>query len=70
MGFLARAVPRRFAATAQGALGTASGITQALAMALSGTLYANSGSLAYLAMAAMALVGFSLALLAARLSRR
>jgi PPP family 3-phenylpropionic acid transporter len=70
MGFLARAVPRRFAATAQGALGTVSGMTQALAMALSGALYANSGSLAYLAMAAMALAGFCLALLAARLARR
>jgi PPP family 3-phenylpropionic acid transporter len=69
MGFLARAVPRGFAATAQGAVGTASGIVMALATAVSGVLYAGVGSLAYLAMAAMALAGLALALLAGRLSR-
>jgi PPP family 3-phenylpropionic acid transporter len=69
MGFLARAVPRGFAATAQGAVGTASGIVMALATALSGVLYAGAGSLAYLAMAAMALAGLGLALLAGRLSK-
>jgi PPP family 3-phenylpropionic acid transporter len=66
MGFLARAVPRELSATAQGAIATASGIVMATATGLSGLLYAGSGSLAYLAMAAMALAGLSCALYAAR----
>ena len=66
MGFLARAVPRELAATAQGAVATASGIVMAAATGLSGLLYAGSGSLAYLAMAAMALAGLGAAQFAGR----
>jgi PPP family 3-phenylpropionic acid transporter len=70
MGFLARAVPRELAATAQGIVATASGIVMAAATGLSGLIYAASGSVAYLAMAAMSLVGLACALGAHRLSRR
>ena len=42
----------------------------AAATGLSGLIYAASGSLAYLAMAAMALAGLACALAAQRLSRR
>jgi PPP family 3-phenylpropionic acid transporter len=66
MGFLARAVPKELAATAQGLVATLSGIVTASAMALSGLVYASSGSLAYLVMAAMALVGLASALYAGR----
>jgi PPP family 3-phenylpropionic acid transporter len=66
MGFLARAVPRELAATAQGMVATVSGIVTASATAVSGLLYAASGSLAYLLMAAMALVGLLSALYAGR----
>ena len=66
MGFLARAVPRPFAATAQGTLATVSGIVSATAMAASGLVYAASGSLAYLVMAGMALAGLACALFASR----
>ncbi len=66
MGFLARAVPRPFAATAQGTLATVSGIVSATAMATSGLVYAASGSLAYLVMAGMALAGLACALFASR----
>ena len=57
MGFLARAVPRELAATAQGFVATWSGIVSASATFASGFVYAASGSLAYLLMAAMALIG-------------
>ena len=67
MGFLARAVPRELAATAQGFAATWSGIVNASATFASGFVYAASGSLAYLLMAAMALVGLSSALYAGRL---
>jgi len=66
MGFLARAVPRELAATAQGLVATVSGIVTASATAISGLLYAASGSLAYLVMAAMALIGLMSALYAGR----
>lgn len=66
MGFLARAVPREIAATAQGTLTTVSGIVMAAATGLSGLVYAVSGSLAYLMMAAMALAGLACALTAKR----
>ncbi|MEA3028396.1 MAG: transporter, family, 3-phenylpropionic acid transporter, partial [Alphaproteobacteria bacterium] len=69
MGFLARAVPRELAATAQGFAATWSGIVNASATVASGFLYAASGSLAYLAMAAMALAGLASALYAGRLWR-
>ena len=66
MGFLARAVPRELAATAQGVSATWSGIVSALATLASGFVYAASGSLAYLVMAAMALIGLMSALYAGR----
>jgi PPP family 3-phenylpropionic acid transporter len=67
MGFLARAVPRELAATAQGFAATWSGVVNASATFASGFVFAASGSLAYLLMAAMALVGLSSALYAGRL---
>ena len=70
MGFLARAVPRELAATAQGLVATVSGIVMASATGLSGLIYAASGSFAYLAMAAMGLAGFACALTAHNLLRR
>ena len=70
MGFLARAVPKDLAATAQGLLATVSGIVMAAATSLSGLIYAASGSLAYLAMAAMGIGGLACALIAQRLWRR
>ena len=69
MGFLARAVPRELSATAQGVIATATGIVMAAATGLSGLLYASAGSLAYLAMAGMALAGLCCALIAGRQSR-
>jgi PPP family 3-phenylpropionic acid transporter len=66
MGFLARAVPRELAATAQGFIATLGGIVTASATAASGAAYAASGNLAYLVMAAMALIGLFSALYAGR----
>lgn len=66
MGFLARAVPKELAATAQGAIATASGIIAASATGLSGLIYAQAGNRAYLLMAAMALAGLTCALAAHR----
>jgi PPP family 3-phenylpropionic acid transporter len=66
MAFLARAVPRELAATAQGFGATWSGIVNASATFASGFVYAASGSLAYLVMAAMALIGLTSALYAGR----
>jgi PPP family 3-phenylpropionic acid transporter len=66
MGFMARAVPRELAATAQGLVATWSGIVNACATFASGFVYAATGSLAYLVMAAMALVGLVSALAAGR----
>ena len=70
MGFLARAVPKDLAATAQGLLATVSGIVMAAATGLSGLIYAASGSLAYLAMAAMGIGGLACALIVQRLWRQ
>ena len=70
MGFLARAVPRELAATAQGLVATMSGIVMASATGLSGLIYAASGSQAYLLMAAMGVAGLGFALIAHRLARR
>ncbi|MEW6450877.1 MAG: MFS transporter [Pseudomonadota bacterium] len=69
MAFLARAVPRELSATAQGTLATAGGILTASATGLSGLIYATSGSLTYLVMAAMACVGGTCALVAHRIQR-
>jgi PPP family 3-phenylpropionic acid transporter len=66
MGFLARAVPKELAATAQGFAATWSGIVNASATFVSGFVYSASGSLAYLVMAAMALIGLASALYAGR----
>jgi PPP family 3-phenylpropionic acid transporter len=66
MGFLARAVPKELAATAQGFVATASGLVNASATLISGFVYAASGSLAYLVMAGMALIGLTSALYAAK----
>ena len=68
MGYLGRAVPRDMAATAQGLVATVSGIVTASAIGLSGVLYAASGSLAYLLMSMMTLIGLVSALYAARRS--
>lgn len=67
MAFLARAVPKDLAATAQGMVATLSGIVIAAATGLSGLIYAASGSLAYLTMAAMGVAGLICALAAQRL---
>ena len=67
MGFLARAVPRELAATAQGFAATWSGVVNASATFASGFVFAASGSLAYLLMAAMAMIGLSSALYAGRI---
>jgi PPP family 3-phenylpropionic acid transporter len=69
MAFLARAVPKELSATAQGTLATAGGILTASATGLSGLIYAASGSLTYLVMAAMACVGGACALVAHRIQR-
>jgi PPP family 3-phenylpropionic acid transporter len=68
MGFVSRAVPADFGATAQGYLAVALGLVMAAAMGISGVLYARWGSLAYGAMAAVAAVGGLFALAAHRLS--
>jgi PPP family 3-phenylpropionic acid transporter len=70
MGFLARAVPRELAATAQGLVATASGIVMAVATGLSGLIYGSAGSLTYLMMAGMGIAGFACALAAHSLLRR
>ncbi|MBI3435144.1 MAG: MFS transporter [Proteobacteria bacterium] len=64
--FIARAAPARMAARAQGAISVALGLAMALAIALSGLLFARFGSLAYAAMALMALAGLACALAARR----
>jgi MFS transporter, PPP family, 3-phenylpropionic acid transporter len=68
MGYLARTVPKELAATAQGYVATLGGIVTASATAISGVAFAASGSLAYLVMAAMALLGVASAVFAARRS--
>lgn len=66
MGYLARAIPKERAATAQGLIATVSGIVTASATTLCGLIYAASGSLAYLLVAGMALIGLCCALYAGR----
>jgi PPP family 3-phenylpropionic acid transporter len=68
--FLARHAPSAQAATAQGYLAIASGVTMAGAMALSGVLYRDFGSVAYAAMALMAIAGGACGLVAHRLRRQ
>ena len=68
LGFMARAAPADFGATAQGYLAVALGLMMAASMGISGVLYAHWGSLAYGAMAATAAAGGLLALAAHRLT--
>jgi PPP family 3-phenylpropionic acid transporter len=57
LGFVARHAPAGQGATAQGYLAIAIGVTMAAATGLSGWLYGNFGSRAYLAMALAAVAG-------------
>lgn len=66
MAFMARGVPREIGATAQGFVATGSGLVNASATLASGFVYAATGSLAYLVMAAMAATGVLCALYAGR----
>ncbi|HKA79886.1 MAG TPA: MFS transporter [Xanthobacteraceae bacterium] len=61
IGFIARAAPAALGATAQGYLAVAQGVAMAVAMGVSGLLYARWGSLAYAAMASVAAAGGLLA---------
>jgi PPP family 3-phenylpropionic acid transporter len=67
MMFLMRSAPEGGRAAAQGDIATANTLVMAAASALSGALYGAGGSLAYLAMAALAATGAACALVAARL---
>jgi PPP family 3-phenylpropionic acid transporter len=69
LGFVARAAPAEFGATAQGYLAVAQGLVMAAAMGVSGVLYAHSVSLAYGAMALAAALGGVFAVVAHRLGR-
>lgn len=67
MHFIARAAPADYHATAQGLYGAFSGgMVMAVAMAASGSLYAEYGGSGYLAMAACGAAGAALAVLLAR----
>jgi len=66
MMFLMRSAPEGSRAAAQGDMATANTLVMAAASALAGTLYGAGGSLAYLAMAAIAGLGAGCALVAAR----
>jgi PPP family 3-phenylpropionic acid transporter len=70
LGFIARAAPDRLGATAQGYLAAALGLVMAVAMGISGVLYARFGGLAYGAMALTAAAGGLSALAAHRLWQR
>jgi MFS transporter, PPP family, 3-phenylpropionic acid transporter len=61
LGLMTRTVPPEIGATAQGYLAVALGLVMAAVMGLSGLLYARWGSLAYGAMALVALAGGLLA---------
>jgi PPP family 3-phenylpropionic acid transporter len=70
LGFIARTTPPKLGATAQGYLAVALGLVMAASMALAGVLYARWGSLAYWAMALLAVAGGVCALAARRLASR
>ena len=70
LGFIARTIPPKLGATAQGYLAVALGLAMAASMALAGVLYARWGSLAYGAMALLAVGGGVCALAARRLASR
>jgi PPP family 3-phenylpropionic acid transporter len=69
LGFVARAAPMEFGATAQGYLAVALGLVMAAATGISGVLYATSVDLAYAAMALAAALGGAFAVAAHRLAR-
>jgi MFS transporter, PPP family, 3-phenylpropionic acid transporter len=69
IAFIARAAPPEIGATAQGYFAVAQGLMMAVAMGLSGVLYARYGNLAYLAMALTAALGGFSALAAGRFLR-
>jgi PPP family 3-phenylpropionic acid transporter len=68
LGFVARAAPAQFGATAQGYLAVALGLVMAAATGASGVLYATSVELAYWAMALAAALGGLFACAAHRLA--
>jgi MFS transporter, PPP family, 3-phenylpropionic acid transporter len=68
LGFIARTIPLKLGATAQGYLAVALGLVMAASMALAGVLYARWGGLAYGAMAVLAAAGGVCALAARRLA--
>src|SRR5262249_28308571 len=68
LGFVARAAPAQFGATAQGYLAVALGLVMAAATGVSGVLYASSVDLAYGAMALAAALGAAFAVAAHRLA--
>jgi PPP family 3-phenylpropionic acid transporter len=70
LAFVVRAAPAEIGATAQGYLAVAQGLAMAVAMGISGVLYARYGSAAYGAMAVAAGVGGVCALAGGRLWRR
>jgi MFS transporter, PPP family, 3-phenylpropionic acid transporter len=69
MQFLGQHAPEGSRATAQGDIATANSLMMAAASALAGVLYGASGSLAYAAMAVLALAGAGFAAASARLIR-
>jgi PPP family 3-phenylpropionic acid transporter len=69
MMFLSQNAPEQSRAAAQGDIATANSLMMAAASALAGVLYGTSGSLAYVAMAALAVGGGGFTFLAARLMR-
>jgi PPP family 3-phenylpropionic acid transporter len=70
LGFIARTIPPKLGATAQGYLAVALGLAMAASMALAGVLYTRWGGLAYGAMALLAAAGGVCALAARRLASR
>jgi PPP family 3-phenylpropionic acid transporter len=68
LGCVARAAPAEFGATAQGYLAVALGLVMAVAMGVSGLLYARSPGLAYAAMTLTAAAGGLCAFAAHRLT--
>ena len=68
LGFIARTAPADLGATAQGYLAVALGLVMAIAMGISGLLYARWGDLAYGAMALAAAAGGLFAFFAHRLA--
>ena len=69
LGFVVRATPGEFGATAQGYLAVAQGLVMAVATGVSGLLFARWGGLAYGAMALAAVAGGLFAFAAQRLTR-